>query len=133
LRLYDVDSGVIRLGRHDLREIHLAHLRRCFSYVPQRFNRFEGTAAENIAFGDWQRLVGNREGIIEVARRAGIHDMISQMPDGYDTMLGRKFGDYEPSGGQWQKIIIASMARMRPDRLDEHGSLDARQIESSFW
>ena len=135
LRLYDVDEGVIRLGQHDVREINLPYLRRCFSYVPQRFNRFEGTAAENIAFGDWPRLMGNRDGIIEVARRAGIHDMVSGMPNGYDTMLGRKFGDYEPSGGQWQKIIIArAMARdSMAIVLDEPtASLDARSEYEVF-
>lgn len=129
LRLYDVDSGAIKLGHHNLREINLAYLRRHFSYVPQRFNRFEGTAAENIAFGDWERLMGDRDGVMEVARRAGIHEMVSEMPDGYDTMLGRKFGDYEPSGGQWQKIIIArAMARdALVTVLDEPtASLDAR-------
>ena len=106
-----------------------AHLRRSFSYVPQRFNRFEGTAAENIAFGDWQRLLGDREAITLVAQRAGIHDMVMGMPEGYDTMLGRKFGQYEPSGGQWQKIIIArAMARdALVTVLDEPtASLDAR-------
>ncbi len=63
------------------------------------------------------------------AERAGIHDMVMGMPDGYDTMLGRKFGEYEPSGGQWQKIIIArAMARdALVTVLDEPtASLDAR-------
>jgi ATP-binding cassette subfamily B protein len=79
--------------------------------------------------------MGNRDGIIEVARRAGIHDMVSGMPNGYDTMLGRKFGDYEPSGGQWQKIIIArAMARdSMAIVLDEPtASLDARSEYEIF-
>lgn len=129
LRLYDTNEGAVKLGGHDLRTINLPFLRQKFSYVPQHFNRFEGTAAENIAFGDWQRLLHDREGVVEVAQRAGIHGMVSDMPDGYDTMLGRKFGEYELSGGQWQKIAIArAMARNAlVIVLDEPtASLDAR-------
>lgn len=135
LRLYDVNEGAIKLGGYDLREIDLAHLHGQYSYVPQHFNRFEGTAAENIAFGDWRRLLDDPNGVAEVARRAGIDAMITDMPQGYQTMLGRKFGEYEPSGGQWQKIAIArAMARnSRVMVLDEPtASLDARSEYEIF-
>jgi ATP-binding cassette, subfamily B, bacterial len=135
LRLYDVNGGVIKLGGHDLRDINLAYLHQQYSYVPQHFNRFEGTAAENIAFGDWRRLLNNPEAVAEVARQAGIDGMIVDMPQGYQTMLGRKFGDYEPSGGQWQKIAIArAMARNSLVMvLDEPtASLDARSEYEIF-
>jgi ATP-binding cassette, subfamily B, bacterial len=129
LRLYDTDTGVVKLGGTDLRSINLPYLRQKLSYVPQHFNRFEGTAAENIAFGDWQRLLNDRQAVVAVAKRAGIHQMVSDMPEGYDTMLGRKFGEYELSGGQWQKIAIGrAMARdSLVIVLDEPtASLDAR-------
>jgi ATP-binding cassette subfamily B protein len=73
----------------------------------QHFGRYAATAADNIAFGDWERLLGDEARIETVARAAGVHDLISAMPQGYRTMLGRTFGRYEPSGGQWQQLAIA--------------------------
>ncbi|HEY7168697.1 MAG TPA: ATP-binding cassette domain-containing protein [Candidatus Binatia bacterium] len=62
---------------------------------------------DNIAYGDWKNLVGNRNRVLEVTQFAGVHDMIESLRRGYDTMLGRLFGEFDVSGGQWQKIAIA--------------------------
>jgi ATP-binding cassette subfamily B protein len=106
-RLYDPTTGTICVDGEDIRQIALTHYHQQLAYIPQRFNRFEATVADNIAYGDWQRLGNDPEKIREVAKRAGIHQMIEEMPSGYDTMLGRRFGNYDLSGGQWQKIAIA--------------------------
>lgn len=58
-------------------------------------------------YGDWQTLLNNQARIEEIARLADAHEMIENMPEGYETLLGRMFGQHTLSGGQWQKIAIA--------------------------
>jgi ATP-binding cassette, subfamily B, bacterial len=83
--------------------------------IPQHFGRYAVSAADNIAFGDWQRLQGDRAEVEAIARRAGVDEMIRAMPAGFDTVLGRDFSDYQLSGGQWQQLAIARMmARNAP-------------------
>ncbi len=83
------------------------HLRRQVTCLFQQFGRYSASVADNIAFGDWERLRDDEARIKEVARAAGVDEMIDAMPGGYQTMLGRAFGRYEPSGGQWQQLAIA--------------------------
>lgn len=110
--LHDPTEGSVRFDGIDARDLDVAHLRRQVACLFQNFGRYAATAADNIAFGDWERLLGDEERIETVARAAGIHDLIDAMPQGYRTMLGRSFGHYEPSGGQWQQLAIArAMAR----------------------
>ncbi|MCP5095601.1 MAG: ABC transporter ATP-binding protein [Chloroflexi bacterium] len=127
-RLYDPDSGAILFDDIDLREMPLAFLHQQVSFVFQQYGRFEATAADNIAYGDWERLLDKPDAIKKVAELAGVDQLINEMPDGFDTMLGRMFGEYTISGGQWQKIAIAR-AFARPSTLlilDEPSSnLDA--------
>jgi ATP-binding cassette subfamily B protein len=106
-RLYDPDDGSITLEGLDLRELSLVYLQSQISFVFQGFGRYEATAADNIAYGDWRRMLYNRELVERIALLADVHDMIKDMPQGYDTMLGRMFGEYDLSGGQWQKIAVA--------------------------
>jgi len=88
-------------------ELPLDYLHQHISFVLQDFVRYEATAMENIAYGDWKDLMKNQPKVEEAARLAGVDDMIRSMPRGYDTMLGRLFGEYDLSGGQWQKIAVA--------------------------
>ncbi len=128
-RIYDPTSGRIRIDGVDARELSLDELHRQFSFVFQDFGRFAATVADNVAYGDWPRLANDRDGIVDAARRAGVSEVLEQMPDGYDTLLGRVFGRYEPSGGVWQRIAIArAFARRSPFLiLDEPtASVDAR-------
>ena len=106
-RLYDPDRGSILMDQIDLRALSLPYLRGQLSYVLQRFGRYEGTAAENIAYGNWQKLLDNPDEIEKSARRVHLHETIQQMPEGYNTILGRTFGTYDPSDGQWQQIALA--------------------------
>lgn len=106
-RLYDPDQGCILFDGIALRELSLSYLRGQLSFVLQHFGRYEATAADNIAYGDWRRLMNDRGAVEQVTRRADMHDMIEAMPQGYDTQLGRMFGEYDLSEGQWQRIAVA--------------------------
>ncbi len=77
------------------------------SFVFQNFGRFEASVAENISYGHWRQLVDDAERIKAVATKAGIDEMIERLPGGYDTLIGRKFGGHDLSGGQWQRLALA--------------------------
>ena len=106
-RLYDPDTGHIAFDGVDLRRISLDYLHQQMSFVLQDFVRYEATAMDNIAYGDWESMMGKRQDIERVARLAGVDGMIRSMPRGYETMLGRLFGEYDLSGGEWQKLAVA--------------------------
>ena len=106
-RLYDPDRGRIRFDGLDLDRLSLDYLHHQIAFVLQSFGRYEATAGENIAFGNWRPLLQDPAAVERVARLSGVHDMIQAMPEGYDTILGRMFGEYDLSGGQWQKMGVA--------------------------
>jgi ATP-binding cassette subfamily B protein len=105
--LYEPESGAILLDGHELGSMSPEHLRSQLSFVFQQFARYEATAGENIAYGDWRRLRDNPEAIAEIAERTGAAEMIARLPDGYDTHLGRVFGHTTLSAGQWQLLAMA--------------------------
>lgn len=106
-RLYDPTAGTVRLDGTDIRQLSLDYLHRQLSFVFQQYGRYEATVAHNIAYGDWQNLLNDHKRIEEIAQMADAHHMIEKMPEGYETQLGRMFGNHTLSGGQWQKIAIA--------------------------
>ncbi|HEU4953061.1 MAG TPA: ABC transporter ATP-binding protein [Gemmatimonadales bacterium] len=106
-RLYDPDEGQILFDGVDLRDIEPAHLHQRIGLVLQSFGRYEASAAENIAYGDWRRLLGRREEIERLAREANLHETIANLPKGYDTHLGQSFGTLTLSGGEWQRVAMA--------------------------
>jgi len=106
-RLYDADEGSVLFDGHDVQSLSLAHLHSQLSFVFQGFGRYEGTVRDNIALGNYNELMNNHDRIEEIARLANIHEMIDGMPQKYGTMLGRTFGEYTLSGGQWQQIALA--------------------------
>ncbi len=106
-RLYDPDAGQVFFDGTDLRKLSVDYLHQHISFVMQDFVRYEATASDNIAYGDWQRMMEKRPDVERAAERAGVDEMIRSMPRGYDTMLGRLFGEYDLSGGQWQKMAVA--------------------------
>jgi ATP-binding cassette subfamily B protein len=133
--LYRPDSGALRLDGVDLRELPADALRDRMAFVLQNFGRYEASAADNIAYGDWRRLLDDREQVREIARRAGVDALLESLPNGYDTQLGRTFGDVDLSGGEWQRVALAR-AFARDARLlvlDEPTSnLDARAEHDLF-
>nr|MBN1230024.1 ABC transporter ATP-binding protein [Anaerolineae bacterium] len=128
-RMYDPDAGEISVDGINLRGLAPDFLLRQIAFVFQSFNRYEATVEENVAYGNWEELLQDPAAIREIAQEVGIHEMIEKMPEKYQTQLGRRFGVYDLSGGQWQRIAIArSLARKAAILiLDEPtASLDAR-------
>ncbi|HLQ81161.1 MAG TPA: ATP-binding cassette domain-containing protein, partial [Brachybacterium sp.] len=110
LRLNEPRAGRIRVGGYDTRSVSLADLRRHVAILPQESVLFTESVRENIRFG---RRDATAAEIEEAARRAGAHDFIMGLPEGYDTVLGNR-GD-TLSGGQRQRIAIArAMIRRAP-------------------
>ena len=106
-RLYAPTGGTISIDGVDLLDMRAADLRREISVVFQDYNRYDMTARENIWFGDTS-LDPNDDAIAGAARLAGVDSVLSQLPNGYDTILGRRFkGGEELSIGQWQKVALA--------------------------
>jgi len=106
-RLYDPTSGSIRIDGTDLRLFETAALRHEIAAVFQDFVRYNLTAGENIRLGNIESSIG-AEHIVVAAQRAGIHGVISELPQGYDTILGNFFHDGEElSIGEWQKVALA--------------------------
>jgi ATP-binding cassette, subfamily B, bacterial len=102
LRFFDPTKGVITLDDIDLREYRLADLRNQFAIVLQDTVLFSTTITENIRFAKPQATV--RE-IIEAATAANAHDFITDLPEGYDTLVGER--GMKLSGGQRQRISLA--------------------------
>lgn len=101
-RFYDVKSGQIFVGGHDVREFTCDSLLSHISMVFQNVYLFHDTIANNIKFG---KEAAEREEIIKAAKKAGCHDFIQLLPQGYDTVLGE--GGASLSGGEKQRISIA--------------------------
>lgn len=101
-RFYDVSRGSVRIDGRDVREYTLSSLRSQVALLFQEPVLFATTIAENIEAG---RPGASREEIEDAARRAGIHDVIAALPEGYDTELGERGGTL--SGGQRQCVTIA--------------------------
>lgn len=115
-RLYDPTGGSIRIDGIDLRELRSDELRGQIGVIFQDYVQYHLTALENIGFGN---AAGgfDRERIVAAARYAGADEVVSRLRHGYDTYLGKRFGDgAELSIGQWQKIAIAR-AFMRDSQL----------------
>jgi ATP-binding cassette subfamily B protein len=127
-RLYDPTEGTILIDGIDIRTLDTLELHKRIGVIFQDFVRYHLPARENIGFGQIDAL-NDMDRITESARKSGAHAVIENLPEGYETMLGRWFhGGQELSLGQWQKIALAR-AFMRDAEilvLDEPtASLDA--------
>ncbi len=134
-RLYDPTAGSITIDGIDLRQFDTAALRREITVIFQDYAQYHLTARENIWLGN-TLLPPDHERIIAAARNSGADDVISALPHGYDTILGKRFKDGEElSIGEWQKVAL-SRAFLRDAQiivLDEPtSSLDANAEYSVF-
>lgn len=108
-RFYEASEGEVRIDGKNVRDYTLASLRKNIGFVLQETFLFSSTIADNIAYG---RPEATMEEIIDAAKRAQAHDFITQLPDGYDTILGER--GMGLSGGQKQRIAIARALLVDP-------------------
>ena len=128
-KLYEPTRGRILLDGSDIDLIETKWLQQKISFVFQYVNHYEATAADNLAYGDWENIGNDREKVKKIARRAGVHDLIEALPDGYETMLGKTFGQHDLSLGQWQKLAVARAFAKQNSMLifdEPTASIDAR-------
>jgi ATP-binding cassette subfamily B protein len=135
-RLYDPTEGRILLDGLDLQDWDVETLRRRIGVIFQDFGRYQFSVGENIGAGD-VRYIEDADRWKQAAETGMAAPFIDDMPDGYETQLGRWFkGGRELSGGQWQKIAL-SRAFMRSDAdilvLDEPtAAMDASSEAAIF-
>jgi ATP-binding cassette subfamily B protein len=108
-RLYDVTSGSLRIDGIDVRDVTLDSLRRSIGVVSQDPHLFHDTVAANLRYA---RPGASQSELEEVSRMAQIHDVIANLPEGYDTVVGDR--GYRLSGGEKQRLAIARMLLKDP-------------------
>jgi len=128
-RLYEPTAGTITIDGIDLRQFETKALRHEIAIIFQDYAHYHLTARENIWLGNIE-LPPDHEHVIAAARRSGADGVISALPHGYDTILGKWFENGEElSIGEWQKVALAR-AFMRDAQmivLDEPtSSMDAK-------
>jgi ATP-binding cassette, subfamily B, bacterial len=111
-RLYDPSEGEILWDGVDIRELDLDELRSNIGMIFQDFVRYAFTAQENIGIGQISQ-VNDLARIHRSAKIAGIHQLVETLPQGYQTLLSRAFGEnsagVDLSGGEWQKVALARL------------------------
>ena len=111
-RFYDVDAGSVTIDGQDVRDVTQRSLREAIGLVQQDVYLFDGTIAENIAYGCPDATAAE---IRLAARRANIADFVESLPDGYETQVGERGSHL--SGGQKQRIAIARVFLKNPPIL----------------
>ncbi|HEX8158702.1 MAG TPA: ABC transporter ATP-binding protein, partial [Solirubrobacteraceae bacterium] len=111
-RLYDVTGGRVAIDGVDVRDLSFHSLARTIGLVSQETYLFHASIAENLRFA---RPEASDQELVQAARAARIHDLISSLPDGYDTVVGER--GYRFSGGEKQRIAIARTILRNPPVL----------------
>ncbi|CAF3909111.1 unnamed protein product [Rotaria magnacalcarata] len=111
-RFYDVTNGTLFIDGIDIRQLNIHSVRSCFGLVSQEPILFDLTIADNIAYSKNDVPIID---IIEAATKANIHEFIKNLPEGYQTKVGRSGSQL--SGGQKQRIAIARALFRRPKVL----------------
>jgi len=108
-RLYDVDSGAVRLGGVDVRDLSFAAIRDTLGMVTQDGHLFHESIRANLLLA---RPEATEDELWEVLRRARLADLVESLPDGLDTVVGER--GYRLSGGERQRLTIARVLLARP-------------------
>ena len=101
-RFYDVDSGCIKIGGVDIRDMSSEYLMSIVSFVFQDVFLFQQSVADNIKIGNKD---ASREEVMAAAKAAQCHEFVEKLPQGYDTVIGTN--NIHLSGGEKQRIVIA--------------------------
>lgn len=123
-RFYDVAEGAVKVDGRDVRNVDLVTLRRQIGIVLQTSLLFSSSVGENIAYG---RPEASLEEVIAAAKAAQAHEFISELPEGYETVVGER--GITLSGGQRQRVAIARALLMNPRILildDSTSSVDTQ-------
>ncbi len=108
-RLYDVDEGSVEIDGLDVRRIRLESLGQVIGVVTQETYLFHASVIDNLRYAKPEATMAEVE---EAARAAAIHDRISELPEGYDTLVGER--GYKLSGGEKQRVAIARVLLKDP-------------------
>ena len=133
-RTYDVDSGGVVIDDVNVRDWTLESLRSQISIIEQEIFLFSRSIRDNIAFG---QADATQEEVEDAAKRAQAHDFISNLPDGYDTIIGQR--GVTLSGGQRQRLAIARAFLTNPHVLildDSTSAIDSAtedRIQRAIW
>ncbi len=122
-RLYDVDEGALLVDGADVRDVDAASLRREVAVVSDDAFLFSASLRDNIAYAD---LEADEEQVVAAAERAGLLELLDDLPDGLDTLVGER--GLTLSGGQRQRVAIARALLAEPRILildDATSSVDA--------
>lgn len=124
-RFYDVSSGSLRVGDHDVRAVTQGSLVAHVGVVPQESVLFSGTVRDNIRYG---RPDASEDEVVSAAKAAQAHEFIARMPQGYDSRVEQRGANF--SGGQKQRIAIARALLVDPRILILDDSTSAVDVET---
>lgn len=127
-RFYDVTKGNILIDDKDIKSYTLKSLRKNIGIVQQDVYLFSGTVYDNIIYG---RLDATRDEVIEAAKKAGAHEFIMELKDGYDTYIGER--GVKLSGGQKQRLSIARVFLKNPPIIILDEATSALDNESEYY
>jgi ATP-binding cassette, subfamily B, bacterial len=108
-RLYDVDAGSIEIDGHDVRSLTIASLGEVIGFVTQETYLFHASIRDNLRYA---RPDATDDELQAATRAAAMHDRITELPEGYDTIVGER--GYKLSGGEKQRIAIARVLLKDP-------------------
>ncbi len=126
-RFYDVSSGRITLDGEDIKHFTLKSLRGSIGIVQQDVYLFSGTIFDNIVYG---KPGSTEDEVVDAAKRAGAHEFIMGLKDGYQTYVGER--GVKLSGGQKQRISIARVFLKNPPIIILDEATSALDNESEF-
>lgn len=126
-RFYDVTGGSILIDGKDIKTFTLKSLRSAIGMVQQEVYLFSGTVLDNISYG---KPGASMEEVILAAKRAGAHEFISKLPEGYNTYIGER--GVKLSGGQKQRLSIARVFLKNPPILILDEATSALDNESEL-
>jgi|TARA_B110000240_G_scaffold182938_1_gene216211 ATP-binding cassette subfamily B protein len=133
--LYDPTGGAVLADGVDLREYDLDSVRAAMSVTFQDFVRYDITASDNIGLGRVAEI-DNQIEIEDAAKKGGAHEVVTKLPQSYNTILGKQFDEgVDLSGGEWQQVAIsrAFMSDAQVLILDEPTSaLDALKEQQLY-